>query len=532
MSHRKNRQADDIKESFSSIYTETPLYRDYHQSFWPCDQRMIKYTESYSEMADGFSVMVNSVTELLSQEECRKLQYLCTDLFNNSCVEDLRGALLDFAKQNHTCQPQAGHALLMELMFRLKRFDILKKVLGTNRQQVEVILQKGGVLSDYRILMADLSDNLAEEDLQTLKFLLNSTLPKERVKKATSFLDVVVELEKLDEVSCDKLDLVENLFKNIRRMDLVKRIQGIQNKGQNVPCEAPKVPKQNGSRYVQVSLQYPPNQVRQPQCFVHKFNNVKLSVPETGTQHEQFSHALYVCKTGVEEYQMNPERKGVCVLIDCVGCDGELLNQTFERLGFMVIFHSHLCQKETQKVLEDLARLRLLKEVSSFICCLISRGTDISLLANDSHRPGIKLEDLKHIFNPVQCPLLCGKPKLFFTQIYQNTEVQERPSMYDECLETDGPSSCLAENAKGIPVSADVLWYICITDEKLLECSGHHSVYLQALSSALLRGPERRMHVLDVMTEVNNGVYNHNRENPGKTYKPQLSHTLRKKLYI
>lgn len=194
------------------------------------DIKYLQYTESYSEMADGFSVMVNSVTALLSQEECRTLQYLCTDLFNNSCVEDLRGALLDFAKRNQTCQPQAGDALLMELMFRLKRFDILKKVLGTNRQQVEVILQKGSVLSDYRwfipshftfvinplsvnntqenkkpcllflvflatrmyiflnwlcrVLMADVSDNLAEEDLRTLKFLMNSTLPKERVKKA------------------------------------------------------------------------------------------------------------------------------------------------------------------------------------------------------------------------------------------------------------------------------------------------------------------------------------------------------------
>ncbi|KAI7794875.1 CASP8 and FADD-like apoptosis regulator a isoform X2 [Triplophysa rosa] len=474
-------------------------------------------------MADGFSIMVNNVTASLSQEECRTLQYLCTDVFNNSCVEDLRGALLDFAKRNQTCQPQAGDALLMELMFRLKRFDILKKELGTNRQQVEGILQKGGVLSDYRVLMADVSDNLAEEDLQALKFLMNSTLPKERVKKATSFLDVVVELEKLDEVSCDKLDLVENCFRNIRRMDLVKRIQAYQNKGQNVPCAAPKVPKQNCSKCVQVCRQYPPNPVRQPQYFAHMLTNVKLSVPETGTQHEQ---------TGVEEYQMNPERKGVCVLIDCVGFDGELLNQTFKRLGFAVIFHSNLCLKETQKVLEDLARHKHLQGVSSFICCLISRGTDTHLLANDSHCSGIRLEDLKHIFNPVQCPSLRGKPKLFFTQIYQTTVVQERASMYDECLETDGPLSCYAENAKGIPVSADVLWYMCITEEKLLECSGHRSVYLQALSSALLRGHERRMHILDVMTEVNNVVYSHNQENPGKTYKPQLSHTLRKKLYI
>lgn len=110
------------------------------------------HTGSYSEMADGFSIMVNNVTADLNKEECRILLYLCTDLFTNSCVEDLRGALLAFAnqRQNQAGQSQAGDALLMELMFRMKRFDVLKKVFGTNRQQVESILQEGRALSDYR----------------------------------------------------------------------------------------------------------------------------------------------------------------------------------------------------------------------------------------------------------------------------------------------------------------------------------------------------------------------------------------------
>ncbi len=96
--------------------------------------------------------MVNNVTASLEKEECKTLLYLCTDLFNNIGVEDLRGALLAFAKQAQaqSDHAQAGDALLMELMFRMKRFDILKKVFGTNRQQIEGIIKKGTVLSDYR----------------------------------------------------------------------------------------------------------------------------------------------------------------------------------------------------------------------------------------------------------------------------------------------------------------------------------------------------------------------------------------------
>lgn len=44
---------------------------------------------------------------------------------------------------------------------------------------------------------------------------------------------MVVELEKLDEVSCDKLELLERCLRNIKRMDLVKKIQAHQNRGQS-----------------------------------------------------------------------------------------------------------------------------------------------------------------------------------------------------------------------------------------------------------------------------------------------------------
>uniref|UniRef100_A0A8C1Y1S1 CASP8 and FADD-like apoptosis regulator a n=1 Tax=Cyprinus carpio TaxID=7962 RepID=A0A8C1Y1S1_CYPCA len=443
------------------------------------------YTGSYSEMAAGFSNIVNCVTASLEKEECKTLLYLCTDLFNNICMEDLRGALLAFAKQT---QAQAGQALLMELMFRMKRFDILKKVFGTNRQQVEGILKKGAVLSDYRVLMAEVSENLGNKELQSLIFLLSSTLPKERLARATSFLDVVVELEKLDEVSCDKVDLLEQCLRNINRMDLVKRIQAYKNR---------------------------------------EFQNLKVSVPETGTQHRQ---AL------MEQYEMSPEQRGLCVIIDCVGFDGEMMNQTFKCLGFKVIFHSLLALKETQKVLEDLTRNRILQGVSCFVCCIISRGTDTHLLATDSSRLGIMLEDLRQLFSPTQCPSLCGKPKLFFTQIYRTTEVPNTPLMDDEYLETDAPachySRRLCAKTRTIPASTDLLWSVCRAEAKLLEGSGHQSVYLHALNSTFLMGCQRKMLLLDIMEEVTRNVFSYNQQNPENQYHLQLSHTLRKKLYL
>ncbi|XP_043108759.1 CASP8 and FADD-like apoptosis regulator a isoform X2 [Puntigrus tetrazona] len=465
-------------------------------------------------MADGFSNMVNNVTASLEKEECKTLLYLCTDLFNNVCVKDLRGALLAFAKQAQAQagQARAGDALLMELMFRMKRFDILKKVFDTNKQQVESILKKGAVLSDYRVLMADVSENLEKEELQSLLFLLSRTLPKERLARATSFLDVVVELEKLDELSCDKLDLLEQCLRNIRRLDLVIKIQAYKNRGENVPCAVSKAQK-----LIKFTPASSVQQEKETPHFSQDFQNLKLSVPETGSQHQQ---AL------MEQYEMNPEQRGLCVIIDCVGFDGEMMNQTFMCLGFKVIFHSLLGLKETQKVLENLTRNRILQGVNLFVCCIISRGTDTHLLATDSGSLGIRLEDLRQLFCPTQCPSLCGKPKLFFTQIYRTTEVSNTPSM-DEHLETDAPARYYS-----IPVSADVLWSVCRAEAKLLEESDHWSVYLRALHSTFLKGRQRKMLLLEIMAEVNRYVFGHNQQNPENEYHLQLSHTLHKKLYL
>ncbi|KAL0180987.1 hypothetical protein M9458_023393, partial [Cirrhinus mrigala] len=127
----------------------------------------------------------------------------------------------------------------------------------------------------------------------------------------------------------------------------------------------------------------------------------------------------------------------------------------------------------TQKVLEDLTRNRILQRVSCFVCCIISRGKDNYLLATDSSSLGIRLEDLRQLFSPAQCPSLCGKPKLFFTQIYRTTQAPNTPSMDDEYLETDAPacrySRGLRVDARAVPVSADDLWSVCRAETKLLE---------------------------------------------------------------
>ncbi|XP_076159365.1 CASP8 and FADD-like apoptosis regulator a isoform X2 [Alosa pseudoharengus] len=484
-------------------------------------------------MEDGLAVTVNRMADSLSRDELRRLRYLCSDLLPDSRVEDLRGALISRAQI--AGNNQSARMILKELMFHLKRFDILKKVLGTSRQEVEHMLNTRQVLSGYRVLMADLSEDLAPDDLHSLVFLFSSKLPRGKLDTASSFLDLIDELEKLDEVSPENLDLIEQGFRNIHRLDLAKKIQSFQKKGSTRKCAERNsewmtptcalIPLHQTQRGVCSPTSHPPRssvrpivQTQQPSL------GLKLPVAETRVHYQQ----------ATEEYIMETIPCGVCIIIDCVGCDGDMLKQTFEVLGFRVILHTLLCLEDTFSVLRELSQSQDLQGSSAFICCLLSRGSESSILTTESCGPGLRLDDIRQHFNSLNCSALRGKPKLFLAEIY---EVQEDPlwsSQMDQCLETDagGSAGCSprwqTDAMKSIPVSADVLSCVCLADDQLLAKRGHQSVFWQTMRSTLLRFHGRRIPLLDALTEVNRVVL----ENPNEGYRINLSHTLRKTLYL
>lgn len=475
-------------------------------------------------MEPELCVLVNRVVDCLNTEECKKLRYLCSDRLSAECVEDCRGALITLITQTHRQpgQPPPCDTLLKEILFRLNRFDILKRIMGTSRQEVEEILRVNGrVLSDYRVLMLELDENLEAEDLHSLTFLLSSTVSKGQLDRATSFLDIVVELEKLDKVSCEKVEVVEECMRNIRRVDLAKRIHAYQRGQNNSERHVSQSPAQHCAQFG-VSSQSPERRLQRQTA---DLQTLKLSVAESRAQHTPAS---------VDEYYINHEFRGMCVIIDCIGCDGEMLRGTFEQLGFRVHLHTLLGMGEVYSVLQSVSQQGALHRFSTLCCCLISRGSDTQLLATDAEGPGLALTDLQQLFSPVRCPLLAGKPKLFFTQSY--AEGPSTPEQDDQYLETDGVPSHSANTQmwgpEMLPAAADVLWSLCKTEAQLLERHGHHSVYLQALSAALLRAQPRRISLLDALLNMNRDVFEHNRRNPGRVYHLTLRHTLRRSVFL
>ena len=98
-------------------------------------------------MGDGQLLQtINRLAEELSSSECRRLAYLCESPGSVSSGPDVREML-----RARLSQGEVNHLYLVELMFRLGRFDLLRKVLLVDKQDVERILGHLKGVSEYRL---------------------------------------------------------------------------------------------------------------------------------------------------------------------------------------------------------------------------------------------------------------------------------------------------------------------------------------------------------------------------------------------
>lgn len=452
--------------------------------------------------------LIAQICKALSQRERRAVVYLCDSADTDDSPARLREILESKVK---SCE--RGDLFLAELLLHIKRIDVLKSIFGC--ETVETVTNRQ-TLSKFRVLMVNVSEDLTMEDLNTLRFLLGSVLPRERLDRAKCFLDMVTELEKQDQVSAERVDFIDKCLRDIGRVDLARRV----NVNAAAACE------QHTPQLQRCNPPWP-HPVRQFTSCPLQTRPVLFSL--VAAEHiPKPLHRERLCPVALDHYKLNTNPRGVCVIIDCVGNDGEMLAQTFRTLHFSVFLHKWLNIADTLSTLRGLCRNGRLCEADVFVCCIVSRGTDHHLLATDANYTGLHIDSLRRLFTADDCPALAGKPKLFFIQRYSVPEYQPvaQRNYSEEELETDGVLGHL------VPTDADVFWSHCWTDERQLQEKEHSSIYLRALTEALQRGQRRNAHLVDVHIEVNAAIYDHNKKNPAEPYHIDLKHTLRKNLYL
>ncbi|XP_059249169.1 CASP8 and FADD-like apoptosis regulator isoform X1 [Mustela nigripes] len=475
--------------------------------------------------------VIHQVEEALDEDEKKVLLFLCRDVAADVAPLNVRD-LLDILSERGVLSAMG----LAELLYRVRRFDLLKRIFKMDRRAVEAhLLRHPGLISDYRVLMTEIGGNLENSDLSSLFFLMRDYLGRRKVAKDKSFLDLVIELEKLNLIAPDQLDLLEKCLKNIHRVDLKTKIQKYKQSAQG--------PETSYTNALQASFRN--LSLKDPSCNLRLQNGrtkeQRLNVGQLDLQREsvkasiQESEAFLPRHVPEERYRMQSKPLGICLIIDCIGNDAAFLRDTFTSLGYEVQSFLYLSVDGIIQVLRRVACMPQHRDYDSFVCVLVSRGGSHSVFGVDRTHSGFPLDQIRRMFMGDACPFLLGKPKVFFIQNYVDLE---DPLDNSSLLEVDGPAVNNLESKAKQPGSstlhreADFLWSLCKADVSLLErSSSSPSLYLQCLSQKL--GKERRRPLLELHIELNGSVYDWNsRASTKERYSVWLQHTLRKKLIL
>ena len=83
-------------------------------------------------------------------------------------------------------------------------------------------------ISNFRLFLHKLSDELDSDELKDLKFLCADILTKARLEKITNTKELFVAIGEINEGEEKQLDLLKHLFKSIYRFDLESRVESFQ----------------------------------------------------------------------------------------------------------------------------------------------------------------------------------------------------------------------------------------------------------------------------------------------------------------
>ncbi|KAM8934111.1 LOW QUALITY PROTEIN: CASP8 and FADD-like apoptosis regulator [Pelodytes ibericus] len=451
------------------------------------------------------------IEEDLDDSDVEVMLFVCIDF---ACHSSIR-ALLSDLNERSMLRPTG----LVELFAVVKRFDLLKKNLSMTKAEAETLLATHTrLLPCYRVLMAEINDELEESDLDSLLFLLKNQM-RNGGKLPPTFLSLVVELEKKDLIGPENLEMLEQSFKTIRRIDLLNKICKKMQEGHAEPR----------GPYIHAFGATPThNKLSHSTLNSYKSSSYKVK----GKTQIQESRKIIPAIENDERYMMRLENVGFCLIIDCVGNDADMLEDTFKNLHFAVTKYKHSTTRDLTNILQDVSRTEQLRNHDIFLCIIISRGYSDGIFGiDDETSSGIPLDEIKNYFTGQSCPYLIGKPKLFFIQNYVVREIEQAST--SSMVEVDGP---VEENVDydgrlprrhKIPNEADIFWSHCKVDEMELQHSpGTGSLYLWNLCS-LLSDRTKKRHLLDIHTQLNFIICQERQECP-----LQLKHTLTKKLFL
>ncbi|NXR33640.1 CASPA protein, partial [Zosterops hypoxanthus] len=497
-------------------------------------ERLLGSSNMENDASLEFSQQLFLISENLVTEDVTALKFLCMDLLQLGRLEGVKSATDIFKLLMAQEYLKAEDTfLLAELLYRIKCHSLLEK-LGYTKEKVQKHLHEKGRISPYRQMLYELSENITDEMLKDITFLLQNRLPKRWI--TPSALDLLTLLEKQGLLTKDNVQILESICKTVSPdlleiIDCYKKAKVLCYNIFSSPETAAKLLKELG-----VLPSFCPK--------MHKRKCVLLCSEQEGTPMDgvffiSTQAFFFSFLQTVSSYKMDGPHRGFCLIINNVNFnssqrkgswkDAEQLERVFTWLGLDVRTYTDLTSGAIINLMQTWQHVQDHKDRNCFICCILSHGESGAIYGTDDKLVSIRV--LTTHFTAKQCPQLAAKPKLFFIQACQGNNIQ-CPVFVD----TDGstPDSAPVQERvsllESIPEEADFLLGMATVDG----CVSFRHIeegtwYIQALCSKLQLLVPRGEDILSILTQVNEDVAK--RVNPSGTKKqmPQPAYTLRRK---
>ncbi|NXM21552.1 CASP8 protein, partial [Ploceus nigricollis] len=453
-------------------------------------------------MSTDFHKLLFDISEALVTEELSALKFLSLDHLPRRKLETIHEPKAFFeALQEKDMIGPGNLFFLKELLYWIRRIDLLTAHLGSSREEMERELQVPGraQVSAYRQLLYGIAEDLTSGDVGSVKFLLQKQLPKNKLQENASMLQVFLEMEINGIIKEDDLTILKDILQRFRA-DIKKKIDAYEEKK-----------KENYSR----------EEVRYPMC-------VSAHPEEQGAEGEAAEQHGKI-------YKMKNNPHGYCLILnnyifknplynrEGTLQDGEAVKRVFKWLQFETVEYMDLEGKKIYETVKEYSK-KDHRNMDCFVCFIFSHGEKDKIKGVDDEC--VNIEDLVSCFTGTNCPSLAGKPKVFIIQACQGSV--RHPSVAVES-DSSGHLEVDASPLTSIPDKADILIGMATVEDYLSYRSRKTgSVYIQSLCEKMELLCPQRMDLAAILTEVNNEVAR--RELEGSKQMPKITSTLLKRL--
>ncbi|XP_032802442.2 caspase-8 [Petromyzon marinus] len=518
-------------------------------------------------MTLNYRKVLTAINGELVQRDLQGLRFLCKDMISSSLLENASALQIFDLLEKRDKLSKNDTTLLAELLYHLQRKDLLKKF-----NLAENLQQERGYISDFRLLLYTLANNLTITNYQELVFYF--AIPRSRSPDNTCVLqcafELFVELEKRATICSENVLKLKEGLESLLRNDLVKRIDKytqIQEKSREQQSHSRLTP---FGRNEQASWPYPGPYLQEsmaPSSGYEGEESSRMSQdavregPQDLIIHQVSPPAQRdhmddptTFSTDLPAYPVKNNPRGICLIInneefssdfktspklkkrEGTHIDAEKLEKVFKYLGFKILLHNNLTVGQMIETLMSCSKMNH-KNHDVFVCCILTHGEINCVFGSDGK--SLLITEVTSYFNGSACKSLLGKPKLFFIQACQGHEKQSECHLAaDADIDADGPVSPISYS---IPDEADILLGMATVSGYL---SFRHrregSWYIQTLCNLLEQKCNGQNDILAILTDVNRVVaektarmknpYTHKRESTKQMPQPKFS--LRMKLFL